>query len=474
MRPSYDLVVLGGGAAGLVAAIVGASLGAKTALVERHRLGGECTWRGCVPSKALLHVAAIAHGVRLAKAFGMVDIDPQIGWSSVRAYLDRTRETIYAHADSPEALARFGVRTIAGDAVFLEACHLRVRGCEGESTLTARAFVICTGSDPVPLALDVPYETTDTIFDLDEYPHRLAIIGGGPASFELAQAFARLGTHVHVVSAATLPLENDDAEHARALRAVLEGEGVRFSLGARVVASSCVETTTVLKLSDASEVVCDRVLVAIGRMPRVTGYGLDAAGVNVRDGAIAVDTRGRTNVAHISAAGDAIGPPYFSHLSEETAKVAVANALLGVRKRFDRATVPWCTFTSPELAHVGSTAAALRARGTRFTTYTFANDALDRAIVDDATPGSTKLFVGRGGRVLGASILGVRAGELAGEVALAIRTKRTVAQIADTMHPYPSYSYGVRRAADAWYERLATPFVRRIVRTIFRFRGEAL
>ena len=471
MRPLYDLVVLGGGAAGLVAAIVGASLGAKTAIVERDRLGGDCTWRGCVPSKALLHVASIAHGVRVAKVFGMVDAEPHVVWTKVRAYLDRTREAIYTRADSPEALARFGVRTIAGDAAFLDARRLLVRGRDARVTLTARAFVICAGSDPTPLALDVPYETTDTIFDLEECPQRLAIIGGGPASFELAQAFARLGTLVHVVSTATRPLENDDAEHARVLRTVLESEGVRFSLGLRVVASSRFENTTVLKLSDASEIPCDRVLVAIGRTPRVSGYGLEAAGVIVRDGAIVVDARGRTNVAHISAAGDAIGPPYFSHVAEETAKVAVANALLGVRKRFDRATVPWCTFTSPELAHVGSTAATLRKRGTHFSTYTFANDELDRAIVDDVTTGGTKLFVGRGGRVLGASILGARAGELSCEVALAIGAKLTAAKIADTVHPYPSYGYGVRRAADAWYERLATPFVRRIIRTVFRFRG---
>ncbi len=401
----------------------------------------------------------------------MVDAEPQVVWSYVRAYLDRARETIYTHADSPQALERYGVQTIAGDAAFLDARQLGVRGRDEQRTLSARAFVICTGSDPTPLELGVPYETTDTIFDLDERPQRLAIVGGGPASFELAQAFARLGTAVHVVSAATRPLGNDDAEHARELRAVLEREGVRFTLGARVVASSRSEDTTVLKLSNATEISCDRVLVAIGRTPRVTGYGLDVAGVVVRDGAIVVDARGRTNVAHIWAAGDAIGPPYFSHFAEESAKVAVANALLGVRKRFDRATVPWCTFTSPELAHVGATEAALRKSGTYASTYAFSNDELDRAIVDDATTGSTKLFVGRGGRVLGASILGARAGELSGEVALAIASRRTVAQIADTLHPYPSYGYGVRRAADGWYERLLTPFVRRIIRAIFRFRG---
>ena len=338
-----------------------------------------------------------------------------------------------------------------------------MRGRDARVTLTARAFVICAGSEPTPLALDVPYETTDTIFDLEQCPQRLAIIGGGPASFELAQAFARLGTLVHVVSTATRPLENDDAEHARALRTVLESEGVRFSLGVRVVASSRFEKLTVLKLSNASEIPCDRVLVAIGRTPRVAGYGLDAAGVIVRDGAIVVDARGRTNVARISAAGDAIGPPYFSHVAEETAKITVANALLGVRKRFDRAAAPWCTFPSPELAHVGSSAATLRKRGTHFSTYTFANDELDRAIVDDATTGR--------GRVLGASILGARAGELSCEVALAIGKKLTAAKIADTVHPYPSYGYGVRRAADAWYERLVTPFVRRFICTVFRFRG---
>ncbi|GAC1396773.1 MAG: FAD-dependent oxidoreductase [Vulcanimicrobiaceae bacterium] len=466
----HDLVVVGGGAAGLTAAIVGATLGAKTVLVERDRLGGDCTWRGCVPSKALLHVASVAHHVRLARGFGMVADESHVAWPAVRAWLDDRRRHIYERADAPDVLARYGVRVVTGDATFLDARRLHVRGQSGDETLTARRFVICTGSEPVTLA-GIACVTTDTVFDLPERPHRLLIVGGGPVAIELAQAFARLGSTVCVVSRSQTILDRDEPEHARVLQTALEGEGVRFRLGVDVRAATRDADATVVTLSDDRIERCDAIVAAIGRAPRVTGFGLETTGIALVNGAIDVDAYCRTNVPHIYATGDVAGPPYFTHAAEEMSKTAIAHGLLRLPKRYDRARVPWCTYTSPELAHVGLSARTLRERNTPFRTLTFSNDDVDRALVDGATAGGTRLFVSRRGRLLGASVLGARAGETAGELALAIAAKQRVARIADTVHPYPTYAYGARRAADGWYERALTPLLRRAIGIAYRFRG---
>ncbi|MDQ6926068.1 MAG: FAD-dependent oxidoreductase [Candidatus Eremiobacteraeota bacterium] len=446
-------------------------LGAKTVLVERDRLGGDCTWRGCVPSKALLHVASVAQTARTGERFGIDTGTPAVDWNRVRAWLDRVRREIYDDADSPQALGRYGIRVVAGNASFLDAARLRVIGPSVEETLTARRFVICTGSEPTPLSLDVPYVTADTVFDVPERPRRLVIAGGGPVGTECAQAFARLGTAVHLVASTGRLLPRDDSDHALALQGALETEGVRFSFGTRVVAARFANGEKVVRLSSGVELSCDEILVAAGRTPRVAGFGLEAAGVEVLDGAVVVDARCRTNVRHIFAAGDVTGPPYFTHAAEQMSKIAVANALLHLRRRYDASRVPWCTFTDPELAHAGAAESDLRARDVPFTVLAFPNDRLDRAIVDGATSGSTKLYVGRRGRILGASMLAPRAGEVIGEVALAIDAGMSVSKLAATMHPYPSYSYGSRRAADGWLAKTLTPTVRRVLRAAFRFRS---
>ncbi|MGH7708280.1 MAG: FAD-dependent oxidoreductase, partial [Vulcanimicrobiaceae bacterium] len=287
------------------------------------------------------------------------------------------------------------------------------------------------------------------------------------------QAFARLGTSVHVVSRDSRILAHDDADHALALQIALEREGVRFTFGTEVLDARIAGEERVVRLTDGCELRADAILAAVGRTPRVTGFGLEDCGVEVADGAIRVDDRCRTTVPRIYAAGDVTGPPFFTHAGEEMSKVAVANALLHIPRRYDRKRIPWCTFTAPELAHAGLTEATLRSRGIRHQILSFPNDELDRAVVDGETTGSTKLFVDRRGRVLGASILSSRAGEAAAEIALAIAAKLSVTRIADVVHAYPSYGYGPRRAADGWYTQKITPCVLRLLRTIFGFRGNA-
>ncbi|GAC1585100.1 MAG: FAD-dependent oxidoreductase [Candidatus Velthaea sp.] len=455
-RYDYDLLVLGGGAAGLVAAVVGAKLGAKTGLIEADRTGGDCTWHGCIPSKTLLRLAARS---------------PRTAWADIRAELDGVRERIYAEADSPAALARFGVEVIAGQAEFQDPHRFRIGGSAGKRSISARFIVICTGSDPARPPHGGEYLTSDEIFDLPEQPQRLVIAGGGPVGVELAQAFARLGTSVDLVTSADRILPRDDADHARIIQHALEADGVRVRTGCGLARIEARGGTFAAYLERGSEIACDRVLVATGRVPRIAGFALERSGVATRAGAIAVDDRARTSVAHIFAAGDVTGPPYFTHAGEEMSKAAVANALLRWPKRFKRDRFPWCTFTDPELAHAGETEEQLRARGARYRVLAFPNGRLDRAVVDAEDGGGTKLFVGRRGRILGASIAGPRAGEVIGEVVLAMQARLPVSRIADTVHPYPSYSYGLRRACDEWYERALSPRVVGAIKLLFGYRG---
>lgn len=234
-RVNYDLVVVGGGAAGLVAAVVGATLGARTAIVERAERGGDCTWRGCVPSKALLHIASVAQSARSGSRFGVDVSDVSVVWDRVHAWLDQTRQNIYEQADAPTALARYGIRVYSGNATFLDAKRLGIVEEHEESVITARRFVVCAGSEPTILDLGIPYFTTETIFNIENIPPRMIIVGGGPASVELAQAFVRLGSDVQLLTRGTRLLPRDDQEQSQMLQRALEREGVRLTFGADVI-----------------------------------------------------------------------------------------------------------------------------------------------------------------------------------------------------------------------------------------------
>lgn len=452
----FDLAVIGGGSAGLVAAVLGATLGAKTVLIERAKLGGDCTWRGCVPSKTLLALAAQAASRGSTR-----------DWEYVRKRLDAVREEIYREADSPEVLGRQGVACVFGDAIFTSKHELVIRG-SAERTVSSRYITICTGSEPQTVDLGVPYQTSDSIFEMERFPKNLAIVGAGPAGIEMAQAFALLGASVHVIDRGARILAHDEPEHALALTRVLEQQGVQFHFGTTVAAA--LPDVRRLRLSSGEEVPYDDILVAVGRRPRIDGLQLERAGVRVRNEAVEVNTRCRTSTHSIFAAGDVTGPPYFTHAGEEMSKVAVSNMLVHLPRRYDPSSVPWCTFTHPELAHVGRTEDDLSREGRRYERLSFPNAHVDRAIVDDAKVGGSVLLVQRG-RLVGASILAPRAGEIIGELSLAMRAHLPVARIADAIHPYPTYSYGMRRAADDWYVRRLTPFVLALIRIVFRYRG---
>lgn len=467
-RATYDLAVIGAGAAGLTAAGAAAAIGAKTILIEAAQFGGDCTWRGCIPSKALLRAAGAAAEARGAHRFG-IEATPHVDGERVLARLRAVRERIYAHADAPPVLAGYGIETLAARARFADARTLALDGTS--RTITARRFVIATGSRPASLELGVPTVDPDTIWDIETLPERLLVIGGGPVAIELAQAFQRLGVAVTLVVASERILERDDPAAAAVIASALRADGVELRTACRVTSATHDGVRITAILSHGIRVAADLVLVAVGRVARVEDLGLEAAGVALRDGIVAVDARCRTSARHIYAAGDCATTARFTHVAERMAAVAIANAIVGLRARFDPDAIAWTTFTDPELAHVGPAYARHTRAKPEQVVHAFPCSALDRAIVDDATGGFAAIVTTRGGRVLGGTVVGSRAGETIAEIALARAKRLRVTDIAATMHAYPSYAMGVRRAADLALVRKRTRLVLLALRLLRRLRG---
>lgn len=455
-RDRYHLVVLGGGTAGLVTAAIAAGLGARVALVERDLLGGDCLNVGCVPSKAL---------IESARADGTGD------FALVMQRLRRIRAEL-SRVDSAERFTGLGVDVFLGEGRFVAADTLEVAG----ATLRFRRAVIATGAratvPPVPGLADAPFLTNETVFTLTELPRRLAVLGAGPIGCELAQAFARLGSEVHVIDQAARILPGDDPDAAEVVRRSLERDGVRFHLqsAAAAVARAGAGIRVTLTGDAATPITADRLLVAVGRTPNVDGIGLDVAGVRTARHGIEVDDRLRTSNPRIFAIGDAASPRRFTHHADAQARIVVPNALffgLG-GGRASRLVVPWCTYTEPELAHTGRTAAELDEEGARYDTITVPFEEVDRAALDGAREGFVRVHLARGSdRILGATIVGRHAGELISEVTLAIRTAQGLGAVGATIHPYPTRAEGLRKAADAWRRGRLTPRARKLFAGFF-------
>ena len=430
-----DLCVIGAGAAGLSVTAGATRLGASVILIEQARMGGECLYTGCIPSKSLLIAAARGDG--LAAAYD---------------HVRRVIQTIEPQ-DSAERYRALGAYVLRGKARFVAPRFLEA----GETSVTARRFVIATGSEPVVPAIpgldSVPYLTNETLFDTAPEPDHLIVLGGGPVGVEMAQAYRRLGARVTVVEATRL-LGRDDPELARVVRARLIEEGVEIIEAAAV---SAVEAA-----GDGIALTCgagaarrrlggSHLLVAAGRRPNVADLGLETAGIDLRDGALVVDAGLRTTNRRIYAIGDVVGPHRFTHMANYQARMVLKNALfrLPARVRYDA--VPWVTYTDPELAHVGLDEAAARAacRGLRVLRFPFSEN--DRAIAENATEGLVKVVTTPRGRVLGASIVGAHAGELILPWALAVRQRLKIGTLAQAIVPYPTLSEASARAAGSFY-----------------------
>jgi pyruvate/2-oxoglutarate dehydrogenase complex dihydrolipoamide dehydrogenase (E3) component len=443
---TFDLIAIGGGTAGLTATTAAAGMGLRAALIEKHRIGGDCTWTGCVPSKALIRAARAANEARIAGRFGVLTAPPRVDMAAVRAHIRDTIATIYAH-ETPDALRAQGVTVIEGAARFIDPHTVQV----GERTYRARRFLIATGARPVkadiPGLADVPHHTYETIFDIETVPESLVIIGAGAIGVELSQAFARLGAAVTLIGARLLP--RADAEARARIAAVLAREGVRHIAAKADYAAR--DGGGVRVTAGGEAVTAAALLVAVGRAPVVDGLGLEAAGVGHSPRGIAVDARLRTSQPHIYAAGDCTGGAQFTHYAGWAAFRAVQNAFLPLKVNTHGAHIPWTIFTDPEVAQVGMTEEEARARfGDRVQVIRVEMARTDRALTDGAPDGMVKLIALprplSGGRLLGAVVVAPRAGEVITEYALALDRGLSPLDLAGTIHAYPTYSTAAQLA----------------------------
>ncbi|MFN7928817.1 MAG: FAD-dependent oxidoreductase [Blastocatellia bacterium] len=443
-KEKYDLIIIGAGSGGLTAAGFAAQLGARVALVEKQRVGGDCTWTGCVPSKALLKAAKIAHDARVAAQYGILAAPPSTDMAQVRNYVRSTIQQIYQH-ETPEALQQQGIETILAPARFLNANTIQT----GARTLQAKRFLLCTGAHPFIPPLrglqDVPFITYEQIFDNDRLPATMIVLGAGPVGMELAQAYQRLGAQVTVVGERLLPKEEREVQEV--MHRVFTREGMQFVWG-KAVAVSKDGAGIVVRTAQGGEVRGESLLVASGRKPTVTGLDLEKAGVAYSDKGIPVDNQLRTNVKNIYAAGDCLGGYQFTHFAAWQSFQAARNALLPGSSSGFTDIVPWVTFTDPEVAHVGLTEAQARAKfGDRIKINRWEMNNADRAVCENNQDGFIKVVSRNNGTILGATIVATRAGEAITEFVVALKNNLKVIDLANSMHAYPTYSTAVQQLA---------------------------
>ncbi len=454
----YNLVVIGAGTAGLVAAAGAAGLGGKVALIERRLMGGDCLNFGCVPSKALIASARVAATVRGASAWGVEANEPRVDFARVMERVRSLRAGIAPH-DSAERFRGLGVDVFIGEGRFVAPDAVEVAG----QRLTFARALIATGGRPslpdVPGLAEVGYLTHESVFTLTALPPRLVVLGGGPIGCELAQAFRRLGARVTLVShhARLLPHEDPDVSELLARR--FEAEGITLHLGAhatRVEAHGLVKRLRFERDGAEVAVESEALLVATGREAEVGGLGLEAAGVRHGPTGVEVDDRLRTSNPRIYAAGDICSRFKFTHAADALARVALQNALFFGRKRASALVIPWCTYTDPEVAHVGLTSSEAESRGA--VTLTVPMSSMDRALLEGDTEGFGRIHVDeKSGRLLGGTLVGAHAGENVGELGLAMTAGLTVGALANTVLPYPTRGEVLKRLGDAWNRRRLTP-----------------
>jgi pyruvate/2-oxoglutarate dehydrogenase complex dihydrolipoamide dehydrogenase (E3) component len=468
----YDLVVLGGGTAGLVSAIGAAALGARVALVERHLLGGDCLNTGCVPSKALIRSARVVGELRRGAGLGVTTGAMQVDFSAVMHRMRKRRAGIAVH-DSGERLRGAGVDVFFGAAAFTDERTVVV----GDQRLPFRRAVIATGGRPTapPVSgLDTaPFLTNETVFALTELPRRLIVIGAGPIGCELAQAFGRFGSTVTVFDQATQVLPREDADAGEIVRRSLESDGIRFELGVRL--DRIDPTTGSMRLHYArnghgeahvTPVEGDALLVAAGRAPNIEDLHLDAAGITATRQGVSVNDRLQTSNPRVYASGDVCSDYKFTHAADAMSRIVIQNALFYGRRKASALVMPWVTYTDPEVAHVGVAEADVGKSGERLRTITVPLSEVDRAVVDDETDGFVRVHHEKG-RLRGCTIVAPHAGEMIGEVAYAMTHGGTLAALSSTIHPYPTRAEALRKAGDTYRRESLTPRVRRWLERYF-------
>jgi pyruvate/2-oxoglutarate dehydrogenase complex dihydrolipoamide dehydrogenase (E3) component len=473
-QPRYHLVVIGAGTAGLVAAAGAAALGARVALVERHLMGGDCLNVGCVPSKSVLRAARAWHAVQ--KGQQRFAAAATVGGGDFGRVMERTRE-LRAQISKNDGAPRFrdlGVDVFLGDGQFVAPDAIEVAGARRGF----RRALIATGGRPAvpPISglSSVGCLTNETVFNLTELPRRLAVIGAGPIGCELAQAFARLGAHVALFDSDTQILHREPADAAATVQASMALDGVRIELGTRIVEvlprgrDGRDKVVRFERNGQSDEFVANEILVTAGRRPNLEAVGLEAAGVQYGASGVTVDDRLRTSNPKVYAAGDVCSKLHFTHNSDAQARIVLANALFPSGQKVSRLTVPWCTYTSPEVGHVGLTEADAVQRGIAIDTLTVPLHDVDRAVLDGEDDGFLRLRLKKGtDRILGATLVAEHAGEMLGALCLAVTHGIGLEKIAATVFPYPTQSEALKRAADQWRRGKLTSSAKRMLRLWF-------
>jgi pyruvate/2-oxoglutarate dehydrogenase complex dihydrolipoamide dehydrogenase (E3) component len=469
-RLSADLCVIGAGSGGLSVAAAAAQLGAKVVLIERARMGGDCLWSGCVPSKSLIAAAKSAHRMRTTKPFGVAPTTPSVNPKAVAAHIQGVIQSIEPN-DSVERFTGLGVKVIQAPAQFTDRNTVEA----GDYRIAARRFVIATGSSPlipsIPGLETVPYFTNETIFAHGERVEHLVVIGGGPVGIEIAQAHLRLGARVTVLEVMKV-LGGEDAEMTEPLIERLRQEGLVIGQGVKVDAIAPREGGGIrvsVSASGESDVLdASHLLIATGRRPNTEGLGLDKAGIRFDRGGIQVSRGLITSNKRVFAIGDVTGGPQFTHVANYHAGIVIRRVLFRLPAKADPSIIPRVTFTDPEVAHVGLKEDEARNRyGSRLTVLRWPYAENDRAQAEHRTEGFIKVITTRDGRILGASILGAEAGELIHTWALAISAGLSIRSMAQYVAPYPTLSEINRRAATTFYaSKAGSPWVRTALRLL--------
>lgn len=451
----YDLAVIGAGPAGLLAAHKAVTQGAKVALVERDRLGGECLNTGCIPSKAIIRTARLYAEMRNAENFGArAPGDINVDFPFLMERMRRVRARISQLGFSARRVASLGVDLYFGEASFVASTALAVNG----ATIHFRRALIATGSRPtipsIPGVVETGYLTNENVFDLIECPRRLLVIGGGPLGCELAQAFCRLGSQVIIVQDEPMFLRQEERDAAQILSEALVRDGIEIHLNTRALHVRVEGNQKIIDLvSEANKrtVVVDQILIGVGQTPDVGGLNLDTVGIkyDIKAG-IQVNDFLQTTNPRIYAAGDVCFEHTFTHIEDACASIVVENALFQGRKRLSALAIPWCTYTDPEIAHVGLYVREAREKGIRVKTFTVLMHDVHRAIADGEEEGFVKISVKEGtDRILGATVVARHAGEMINDISLAITSGIGLRALASVIHPYPTQAQAIKMAADA-------------------------
>jgi len=463
----YNLVVVGAGTAGLVSAAGAAGLGARVALIERNLMGGDCLNVGCVPSKAVIRAARAVYDTRNGSEFGVqLDFKPAVAFAAAMKRMRRLRAGISEH-DSAERFRKLGVDVYIGNGRFVGPTTVKVDG----KRLEFDRAVIATGARaadlPVPGLKEAGYLTNENVFTLTELPRRIAVIGAGPIGCELAQSFARFGGEVFLIEALHGIMPNEDPDASEIVRrSMIDRDGVKLMCCGKELIVSKTDGGKRLRVDSHGnhyDFVVDEILVGGGRKPNVEGLGLEDAMVHYTPQGVTVDDRLRTSNSRIYAAGDICSRYKFTHAADAMARVVLANALFYGRRKVTGLVIPWCTYTDPEIAHVGYYEKDAKTAGFESATVTQPLNEVDRAILDGENEGFARVhYDKKNGKILGGTIVARHAGELISELTLAMVARQKVGVLSSTIHPYPTQAEALRKVGDAYMRTKLTPTVKKI------------